>query len=857
MRKCRLLLALIIATILFPCGASARMYRTLDEAFPGLSSNDVGDIRAMYLPGGDTIIWVGTGRGISKTTDGGESWYFYDQRNGLNKNEVSTLAVSDTTLWAATAYVKEVQGTLYPYGRGFNRTEDSGESWDSFIPFQVSKYAGMVSYDMFIDDTTIWAAAWYGGLIRSRDEGQTWENVFVDAAAQDDFENEIFDDYRNYFFAVVVDTLCPLKKKLKNSINDVHYDGRLLWVATQNGLNGSLDFGESWFPKDTSNGLNSNGVYCLAGDTSFFWVGMYEEEETLPLPLLPSLTGAGFSSSSDYGTTWDSAYPELSQASSFRKFPLSVAIADTVVWAACGQGGLIRSFDGGETWENVFADTSAKRRFEESQLEAQDVFASVAVDTSAADTTVIWAGSLNGISKFVFTIGDSADTVIRYLYYEEAKKTKSPSDIGPTIIATIGVQHYEDNTIIWTGGFRHGGDTGPWPPEVSFHPIAYKTTDGGETWGTYLDEIQVRDFTFLDSVVWAATHEGLKRSIDGGENWDTFEIVDSTSGDLIIPSQFTSVCLVEDPTNPMLFVGSIDGLARSTNDGVTWEVIKFAESFKKAVWTGTAAGIFKFIYNYRDVHDAAVQYSYYQHGTTGNWVVALAIQQQDGRKVIWAGTQPVYDGDNGVSFSTDDGDTWQTTLVGDRVWNFDFEDTVIWAATSVGLKKSDDWGESWEVFNYMKDEDQIAGHQISSTEFTSVSIIDGEVWAGNVDGLVRSQDGGNSWDVFRTAVRIGEPGSETAYAYPSPFSPVLQGGQITRIHHRPKEDGPVTVKIYDFAMDLVITLVDGQHRTAEVEYDEPWDGRNEEGDLVANGVYFFKVEAAGGQTEWGKVVVLK
>jgi flagellar hook assembly protein FlgD len=122
---------------------------------------------------------------------------------------------------------------------------------------------------------------------------------------------------------------------------------------------------------------------------------------------------------------------------------------------------------------------------------------------------------------------------------------------------------------------------------------------------------------------------------------------------------------------------------------------------------------------------------------------------------------------------------------------------------------------------------------------------------------VRSQDSGDSWDVFRTAVQIGEPGSETAYAYPSPFSPILEGGQITRIHHRPKQSGPVTVKIYDFAMDLVVTLVDGEHRNGDVEYDEPWDGRNEKGNFVANGVYFFKVEAAGGQTEWGKVVVLK
>jgi hypothetical protein len=58
-------------------------------------------------------------------------------------------------------------------------------------------------------------------------------------------------------------------------------------------------------------------------------------------------------------------------------------------------------------------------------------------------------------------------------------------------------------------------------------------------------------------------------------------------------------------------------------------------------------------------------------------------------------------------------------------------------------------------------------------------------------------------------------------------------------------------------MNLVIALVDGEHRNGGVEYDEPWDGRNGEGEIVANGVYFFRVEASGGQTEWGKVVVLK
>ncbi len=157
----------------------------------------------------------------------------------------------------------------------------------------------------------------------------------------------------------------------------------------------------------------------------------------------------------------------------------------------------------------------------------------------------------------------------------------------------------------------------------------------------------------------------------------------------------------------------------------------------------------------------------------------------------------------------------------------------------------------------MKDTDEITENRIFSTEFSSVAIIDGDVWAGNADGLVKSQDGGISWNVIRMAVPIGSKGSETAYAYPSPFSPIVEGGQVARIHHKPRQDGSVTIKIYDFAMNLVVTLVDGQQRLGGVEYDEPWDGRNGKGDLVANGVYFFKMEAPGGQTEWGKLVVLK
>jgi len=836
----------ILIVMLLPEVSNAGINWSLDEPAAGFASNSVGDIVYTVTPQGDTIIWVGTGNGLSKSTDGGASWATYNRQTGLNENDISALACADTSLWVACAYTQLKDGEVVPYGKGFNRSSNFGESWDSFIPWQVN-FAGMLAYDIAIDDTTFWAACWYGGLIHCLVDHDSLicENVFVDSFSRNDFEGRYFNYLNNRYFSVVVDTNCPIQKRLKNSINDIFYDGKLIWVATQNGLHASADYGETYFPYDTTSGLNSNGIYCLGGDSTIILAGLYREGETTPLPLIPDLTGADFNVTTDNGYTWSTSHPSQGQADTTGKFPIDIAKLDTVIWAACGRGGLIRSFDRGQNWENIFVDTAAQRRYQEGQLKEEDVFTAVAVDTSM-DTTFIWAGTRDGVYKMVFTVSGSPDTVYRYLYYSlGGGMGNSPTD--PSVgVVRIGIQTTKDQKSIWLAGYSFY-TYNPTPDDI--YPVTLKSTDGGTTWNSYLDGIQARDFAIWDTTVWIATEEGLKRSKDGGEHWDTYEVIDSASGELIIPSYFTSVCTGLDAGGITVLVGSSDGLAISRNEGITWEVTKFILTFEKAIWAGSAAGIYKFLYNQRSQFDTVLGYSQNSLDLTGDFVVSLAIQQFGGRKIIWAGTQPTYSGGYGISYTTDDGDSWNTTLLGDKVWNFAFDDSVIWVATSAGLKRSDDWGASWKVFN------SIDG--IYTTEFSSVAIIGSEVWAGSADGLAWSSDNGNTWDTVRTAVPIGTKGSETAYAYPSPFSPIVEEGQVTRIRYRPKSDGGVTVKIYDFAMQLVKTLEDNQGRLGGVEYEVVWDGRNGKGEIVANGVYFFKVEAAGGQTEWGKVVVLK
>jgi hypothetical protein len=442
-----------------------------------------------------------------------------------------------------------------------------------------------------------------------------------------------------------------------NAVSEILWDGKWIWVGTVDGVSKTSDGGQSWHTYNTTNGLSYNDVTAMASSGSALWAALAYNRflEGEPFPF-----GGGFNKTTDYGNTWKAIRP--SQATDgYLKLAFDIAIADSTVWAASVYGGLIRFFND-TTWENVFADSSARKDFEEDSTgnNLNNIFFAAVADTFSRDTTSIWTGTCAGIYQFIFTQSDSADTVINY------------------------------NSL--------------------------------------------------------------------------------------------------------------------------------------------------------------------QHTLSGNFVFTLAVQKYDDKKVIWAGTRTdCQTGTYAASKSTDDGQTWETVLEGDAVNNFDFNDSVIWAATNSGLKRSKDLGETWEVLNFMEDRDQ-PDQRILSTEFYSVRVIRDTLWAGNADGLVKTGDDGESWKVYRSFVSVGTKGSETAYAYPNPFSPKLFT-QVTRIHYKPKRDGYVTIRIYDFAMNLVKEIESGS-REGEQEYDEIWDGKNDEGDVVANGTYFFKVEAKG-QTEWGKIVVIK
>jgi len=113
---------------------------------------------------------------------------------------------------------------------------------------------------------------------------------------------------------------------------------------------------------------------------------------------------------------------------------------------------------------------------------------------------------------------------------------------------------------------------------------------------------------------------------------------------------------------------------------------------------------------------------------------------------------------------------------------------------------------------------------------------------------------------YQTSVASSTPSTggslddDNVYSYPNPFNP---DDGVTNLRYSLEKAGDVTIKIYDAGGNLVRTLLDGQAQDAVTEQSVPWDGRNGDGSIVANGVYFYVIESSADERAVGKTAVLR
>ena len=296
-------------------------------------------------------------------------------------------------------------------------------------------------------------------------------------------------------------------------------------------------------------------------------------------------------------------------------------------------------------------------------------------------------------------------------------------------------------------------------------------------------------------------------------------------------------------------------------------------SYGDTIWVGTANGINRGILGSGNCIDWE-HYSYPMDNLSGNFVVGLEAQRLNGKRIIWAATVNADDPteQRGLSYTIDDGLSWNTALLGERIYNIASFDSLVFAASANGLWKTED-GINWALYNpahqaipvpntAIYDIDEVLADEVYSVAFDDRPYYgDRSIWIGTGDGAAHSYDlDGLNWKIFRAEYDINED-----YAYPNPFSPythnVRNDNGYVRFH---TNEWPGTfvidIDIYNFAMEKVYAGSFDKRISSSGAL--KWDGRDQQGTYVHNGVYFVKLTYPENQSNkpsphWVKLIVVK
>lgn len=466
---------------------------------------------------------------------------------------------------------------------------------------------------------------------------------------------------------------------------------------------------------------------------------------------------------------------------------------NNIVWFGTS-GGLTRTTDNGESWQH-FRDNEA--------FQPHGIF------SVHLGTTTIWtstgfrkettAGSQQAGSGYTYS-RDNGDT----WYYVEQ----------PLDDFDVDTLDYGENRI----------------------PVLGITTD--------VNNITYSMSTLGDKVWTASFAGGLRKSEDFGETWER----------VILPPDYLDSIQPEDDLD---FALSPVAGQLIPEGHLNHRVFGVHVARDSSIWAGTANGVNLSV-------DGGTSWRKFNHqnqfnGILGNWVIKIADQQlPDGTLRIWTTNWRAEDpGERyGVSYTDDHGETWTNVLHNIQAYDFAFRGQIVYVATEEGVKRSDDGGETWVSSGSIVDTEN--RQRLVTREVLSVTASSDYVWVGTPEGIARTEDHPGSmfgyvWKIFRTFTPVA--GTNTTYAYPNPFSPSFT---VTRFHYATNNaNATVSVDIFDFAMNRVRTVIRNADRQGNREHDEIWDGTDDNGTIVPNGVYFYRVTIDGENEQWGKVMVLR
>lgn len=864
MRNTVKFLVLLLA-LAAPLGAQvAETYEVEAARLTGLASNVAIDITAH---GADSLgVWLATGKGANYSFDDGVHWYINNTTNGLPADNLSAIFSIDGRIWVGSNHNELIQGQLMTLSNGLSYSNNDGQTWTTLdfgsgglnIPyviggdrtiFDITGHTDSLFFDNHPPDSStarwLFASAFAGGLLASQDGGMNWRRIFASSldSIQYSYTNQA-PSLRNRYFSCVADTshgdslflwtgtaagifqyvFAPPRDKLfSHWINRIAFcdtcsssDGPRLFIAGNEGLSlGSAGAGgfASRFMIDGLPGKKISAVFnigdrLLAGTVN---------------PTTGGSTGLAVSTDGGESFTLGSVPWLLGVGRVISDF----AEMDGRVYAAVQRAGLFVSSDSGVFWSNVSLDA----HFTQEGL--------LTVNALAVLEDTLLVGTDSGLVVLTLdTIGDIISAT---------HETFLQADSTSMRIVRVRTQRFEnasvpgtfDSTVVWTVNQAR---------RASGSPMVGRRDALGQ-WSYLRRGVGVYDINFFSDTVFAVGETSIWFSPRGGEMTNFFSARQYTSDTLVVDNLDNDTVTVMEVRQDTVIFGTSDGIAISHDRGRRFRISRANSDTLSA--------------------DFVVNHSYLTSlgGLAGDFIPALAIQYRtSGPARVWAGARPAELGSQGISLGEYDSPgaiKWQTVYSNDFAWNFEFiDDTTVFAATNSGLLMTidpnlDSLNTVWDTVSLTNG----ASGQVlvaPGTGVYGVGLVDPYLWVGTDNGTVRISRSDLQDQTLFLRVDSTTPAGEV-YAFPVPFRP--SQGQLVGFHFVVEKAGNITLEIYDFAMNLVATPIDNVYYLAGIypsqgAQGKAWNGYNDKGDLVAIGVYYFKVKYDSGENRWGKLAVI-
>ena len=544
---------------------------------------------ARLAPWEDKNSYEGTSGGLFKSTDGGTTWK--QLKNGLPNDLVQinvAISASDPQRLYATLSTKVEGSYASAKGLGFYRSDDAGMSWRKITddPRPAEKIGGGDLPVPVVDPQN--PDVIYSTSIvtcRSTDGGKTWISL-RGAPGGDDYQNLWINPRNPQVLLLVSDQGAVVSVNGGESWGSWYNQptAQLYHVAATNA-----------FPYQVCAGQQESGSVCTAtrgndGQITFRdWhpAGVIEYGYAAPDPLHPQIVyGAGRTEVSRYDMATgqvQNVTPLPVRKAGFRgdrTEPILFSPVDphTLYYAA---NHLFKTTDYGYTWQSISPDLSQETTGQppsvptltpQQQAERRGAIYSVAASYKTQQT--IWAGTDDGLVWITRDAGANW------------QKITPPGVAAWSKIAQIDASRFDDDTAYVAVSRLRVDD---------LRPYAYRTHDGGKTWQSISAGLPddapvnaVRADPVRPGLLYAATERAVWTSFDDGAHWHRLDYnLPHTSmrdllvkdDDLIVATHGRSLWILDDITPlrqlaaatagkqaPMLFApASAWRVRRSTN----------------------------------------------------------------------------------------------------------------------------------------------------------------------------------------------------------------------------------------------------------------------------------------------------